>query len=328
MDYNDVSLFVQVVLTGSFTAVATKLGVQKSSVSRSVARLEEDLGVRLLQRTTRSLAPTEAGQAFFDRVRGAVADVDEAANAAKEGGSEPRGIVRLTAPPDSDSFGLPDAIARFVEQYPKIHVELTLVARTVDLVAEGVDLAVRAGKLGDSSLVARKVGMTGFCFVRGAQLSSPSGDDRRRSRICREHECVLFRAHGGRATWTLSGPNGPETIEVTGRVSADEMAFVGKAAAAGAGIALIPVSFARDLVRRQTLEQVLPEFASDGAGLHVVLPSSVFVPSRVALLRDFLVEYLSRELAEAQKQCASHNAARNASRPAVVAGAKRRVARA
>src|SRR5215213_774785 len=100
MDYNDIPLFVRVVESGSFTGAAHALGVQKSSVSRSVSRLEEELGVRLLQRTTRRLALTDAGQAFFERVRGAVAGFDEAANTVRELGAEPRGTVRITATPD------------------------------------------------------------------------------------------------------------------------------------------------------------------------------------------------------------------------------------
>src|SRR5690349_9114268 len=113
MDYNDVPLFVRVVDTGSFTAAAQALGREKSSVSRSIARLEEDLGVRLLQRSTRRLSLTDAGQAFYERVRGAVSGVDEAARAAQELGIEPRGIVRVTAPPDMDALGLPEVLAEF-----------------------------------------------------------------------------------------------------------------------------------------------------------------------------------------------------------------------
>src|SRR5260221_3173738 len=140
MDYNDVPLFVRVVDAGSFTAVAALLGVQKSSVSRGIARLERDLGVRLLQRTTRKLALTDAGQAFYERVRAAVTGVDAAASAVRELGGEPRGAVRVTAPPDASTFSIAEAIARFVKRYPAIHVELSLTSRVVDLVAEGFDL--------------------------------------------------------------------------------------------------------------------------------------------------------------------------------------------
>ncbi len=303
VDYNDVSLFVQVVQLGSFTAVAEKLGVQKSSVSRGVARLEESLGVRLLHRSTRRLATTDAGQAFFERVRRAVADVDDAANAAKEDGSEPRGTVRLTGPPDSQSLGLPEIVAQFLTRYPKIQVELILTARNVDLISEGVDLAIRAGKLVDSSLVARRIGAASMALFGAPSYLGRRGRPEKLADL-RHHGCVLFRGRGGRATWTMSGPNGDESIEVSSRVSADEMEFVGRLAAAGAGIALLPVALAREFVRRDELELVLGGYTFEGGGVHVVLPTSVHVPSRVALLRDFLVEHLTARLAEARRECA------------------------
>jgi DNA-binding transcriptional LysR family regulator len=307
MDFNDIPLFVRVVEAGSFTAAAVALGREKSSVSRSIARLEEELGVRLLQRTTRRLGLTDAGQTFFERVRGAVAGVEEAARAVQELGSEPRGAVRVTAPPDSDELGMAEAIAQFVERYPKIHVELTLTGRTVDLVAEGFDLALRAGRLMDSTLVARRVGSSDL-----ALFAAPAYLKRRgRPRVLQDlaqHDCILFRTRGGRAVWSLSGPNGDETVEVAGSVSADEMGFVARTAAAGVGVANLPLPSARDFVRRNALERILPEYRFTGGVMHLVLPSAAFVPARVALLRDFLFEHLTRELAEANRQCTVHEA--------------------
>jgi DNA-binding transcriptional LysR family regulator len=307
MDLNDVPLFVRVVEAGSFTAVAADLGVQKSSVSRSVARLEEDLGVRLLQRTTRSLALTDAGQTFFERVRSAMQGMDEAASTVRELGTEPRGVIRVTAPPEahSDSFSIAEAIARFVEKYPKIHVELSFSARMVDLVSEGYDIAVRAGKLADSSLVARRVGTT-----RLALFASPAYLERRGTPKTfpelSNHDCVLFQPHGDHALWTLAGPNGEETVEVHGHITTDDMPFVYRCAIAGAGVAQLPILLAREAIRNGRVVQLLPTYSSDGAGLHVVLPSSAFVPARVALLRDYLVEFLSREFNEAHRECAGH----------------------
>lgn len=311
MDYNDVPLFVRVVEAGSFTAAAAALGREKSSVSRSIARLEEELGVRLLQRTTRRLGLTDAGQAFFERVRPAVTGVEEAANAARELGSEPRGTVRLTSLPESDALSVAVAIADFVNRYPKIHVDVTLTGRTVDLVAEGYDLAVRAGHLTDSTLVARRIGSTDLALFAAPAYLKRRGRPASVGDLTR-HDCVLFRARGSRATWTLVGPSGEEstttTVEVTGAVSADDLAFVARCAAAGSGVALIPAMLARDFVQRGALELVLPEHHAVGAPVHVVLPSSTFVPARVVLLRDFLVEHLTREIAEANRQCAVQHA--------------------
>jgi DNA-binding transcriptional LysR family regulator len=304
MDYNDVPLFVRVVETGSFTAAAATLGREKSAVSRSIARLEDDLGVRLLQRSTRRLSLTDAGQAFYERVRGAVSGVEEAANAAQDLGTEPRGVVRLSGPPDIDSMGLPEMLAEFGSRYPKIHVELALTARAVDIVGEGFDLALRGGKLADSRLVARKAGVTALSLFASPDYLKRRSRPRTLADLA-NHECVLFRGHGGRATWTLDGPNGKESVEVTGPMSVDHLAFAARAVAAGVGLGLLPVPLVHAVARTGPLEVVLPEYKITGAALYVVLPSSSFVPTRVALLRDFLVERLSAQIDAATKTCAS-----------------------
>lgn len=307
MDFNDVPMFVRVVEAGSFTAAAAALGREKSSVSRSVARLEEELGVRLLQRTTRRLGLTDAGHAFFERVRGAVIGLEEAASAVQELGGDPRGTVRITTPSGSDTLGIAEALAEFVQRYPKIHVELTLTGRMVDLVAEGFDLALRAGRLTDSTLVARRVGSSDMALFASPLYLKRRGRPKALSDLA-EHECVLFRARGGRATFSLSGPNGDESVEVTGAINADDLDFVARAAVAGAGVALLPILAAGGFATLGKLEQILSEYRLAGAALHIVLPSSAFVPARVALLRDFLFEHLTRVMAEANRQCVAHEA--------------------
>ncbi len=307
MDYNDVPLFVRVVESGSFTGAAHATGLPKSSVSRSVARLEQDLGVRLLQRTTRKLSLTEAGRAFFERVRGPVAGVDEAADAVRELGGEPRGLVRMSAPSDAYAFGAAEAIAEFVRRYPAIRVELALTTRRVDLVAEGFDLAIRAGRLEDSTLVVRRIAAAPLAMFAAPSYLKRRGHPKSLAELA-QHECVLFRSHGGKAMWTLEGPEGERSVEVKGAISVDEMAFLMRACVAGAGIALFPVPLAREPVERGALEPLLSAYtlSPGGSALHVVLPSATFVPTRVALLRDHLVRRLEREIAASQRACTRH----------------------
>jgi DNA-binding transcriptional LysR family regulator len=131
MDFNDIPLFVRVVEAGSFTAVANEEGLQRSSVSRSMSRLERSVGVRLLQRTTRQIALTDAGRVFYEDVRGAISKVDDALNVARELGTEPRGTVRVSSLPDTQNFNLPEMVVEFTRRYPSIRVELVLTARTV-----------------------------------------------------------------------------------------------------------------------------------------------------------------------------------------------------
>ena len=261
MDLNHVAVFARVVELESFTAAAKQLGLPKSSVSRTVTRLEEELGVRLLQRTTRKLHLTEAGQAYFERARVALSGLEEAASAATNMSAEPRGTVRLSAPADIGVLNLADVVARFVRKFPLVHVELSFSSRYVDLVAEGFDLALRAGKLSDSTLIARRIGSDSLGIFASANYLRKRGRPKSLAELA-QHDCVLFRGKNGKCEWRLTGPDGEERVTVRGPVNADEMAFVQQAVAAGLGIA-------------------------------VVTPSARFQPASVTAFRDFLIHELT-----------------------------------
>lgn len=289
IDLGKLAIFVRVVETESFTAAAESLGLPKSSVSRGVARLEEELGVRLLQRTTRRLGLTEAGAAFYQSVRSALSVVDEAVAAAADLGSEPRGPIRLTAPVDLGDF-IAEPLVRFARKYPQIQVDVVLTARLVDLVREGFDLALRASRLLDSSLIARKLGTFASGLFAAPAYLKKRGAPRTLAELA-GHDCVLFRARG-RATWTLRGPKGDEQVEVGGPVSTDDLTFVISVAAAGAGIANLPLTLAARAVSDRRLVHILPDYAHVHSDLSLVMPSGRYVPARVTLLRDFLAAEL------------------------------------
>ncbi|MES1177610.1 MAG: LysR family transcriptional regulator [Myxococcales bacterium] len=296
MDLNHVAVFARVVELESFTAAALQLGLPKSSVSRTVTRLEEELGVRLLQRTTRRLHLTEAGQAYYERARAALGSLEEAALAASNLSVEPRGIVRMTAPGDLGVINLPGIIARFVSKYPLVHVEVSLSARRVDLVAEGFDLAVRAGKLQDSSLVARRIGTDSLALFASPSYLRKHGRPAKLADLA-HHDCVLFRAAGGKAEWRLTGPHGEESVTVHGPINCDEIGFIQQAVAAGAGIGLLPriaVRLAAKGSPQAENVQLLPEFSVAGSDLNVVTPSARFLPASVTVFRDFLVAELTQ----------------------------------
>lgn len=295
MDLNRITVFVRVVEAGSFTGAAAVLGLRKSSASRSVAALEADLGIRLLQRTTRKLSLTDAGRAFYDRARDALAGLDEARNAVSSLGAAPRGLVRITAPVDL-AADLAAVTTVFLRAHPDVRVETLLTARYVDLVKEGFDLAIRAGSLADSSLLARKLGESEFGLFASPAYLDAAGRPRRLADLAR-HECVLYRAGSATARWRLSGPRGDEEVSVRGRVDTDELAFVRAMVLAGFGIALVPVStMIRPLVASGVLERVLPRYALRGAVVHIVWPSRRFEPAAVALFREALAEALPRAL--------------------------------
>jgi len=308
MDLNRVSAFVRVVHDGSFTAAAKALGLPKSSVSRSVAQLEQDLGIRLLHRTTRQLHLTDAGTAFYERVSRALGDIDEATNAASDMQAEMSGVVRVTAPVDLGVWSLAPIVARFVRKHPKIRIEVSLTGRVVDLVAEGFDLAVRAGPLRDSSLIARRVGGLESVAYASPKYVARRGVPKELADLA-EHECVLFRSTSGRATWSLSREDGTvSSVEVSGPVATDDMSFVRKAVLAGCGIGVLPTFLCARAEVTGTLVRVLPEWSLHGAVLHVAYPSNRFVPQRVAVLRDYLLTALGKIGKECETKRAAHEA--------------------
>lgn len=283
VDLNAAVVFVRVVEHGGFTAAAAALGVPKSTVSRSVKRLEEELGARLLQRTSRAVRLTEAGRGYFETASRALAGLEEAAAAVHDEQASPRGVVRVTAAPDVGAALLAPIVARFVRAHPGVRVELLLTSRMVDLVQEGVDLAVRMGKLRDSSLVVRPLGTIGGGLFASKAYLARAGAPARLSDLA-GHACLLFR---GQDRWTLAGPRGAESVEVSGPVSADDMAVLREAAAHGAGIALLPFVAAPGAGAR--LVRVLPAYEQRGAPAQLVYPSARFVPRRVQLLRDAIL---------------------------------------
>ena len=308
MDLNHVSAFVRVVQDGSFTAAARALGLPKSSVSRSIAQLEQDLGVRLLHRTTRKLHLTDAGTAFHNRVARALADIDEATSAASDLQRELRGSVRITAPVDLGVWAVAPIVARFVRRHPTVNIEVRLSSRVVDLVAENFDLAVRAGAVRDESLFARRAGALDLGMYASSRYIARRGAPKTLAELD-AHDCVLHRTDTGTMPWKLTSSTGEEqTVQPRGAIAADDISFLKKAVLAGGGIALLPLF----LVPREELSgklvRVLPDWRLTGSMLHVVYPSARYVPQRVVAFRD----YLLGELGKISARCEAVEAPRRA----------------
>jgi len=288
IDLNDVSTFVQVADGGGFTAAAKTLGVPKSTVSRSLARLEQVLGVRLVHRTTRSLALTQAGRAYYDRVREAVKGVAEATADVVDLGKEPRGSIRVTAPVDVAQVLLAEVVARFVERYPQVRFELTLTSRVVDVVAEGFDLAVRASPLRDSSLVARRLGAAGMGLYASPTYLKRRGVPKAVVDLT-SHEFIRFRSTP--TPLVLETDTQKERVAIEGAIEADDLLFIRRLVEAGAGIALLPLFLATcgPVPERNALTRVLSAWTLRGPSLSVVAPSARLEPRRVKLFREFLL---------------------------------------
>ena len=315
MDLNLVRTFTRVVEAQSFTAAARILGVPKSSVSRGVARLEEQLGARLFERTTRQVRLTHTGQAYYDGASRALAALADAEQSVAESQGEPRGTVRLTVPVNAPRGLLSDLVSRFVQQYPAIRVEVCFTDRAVDLVAEGFDLALRGsqnGRLQGSSLIARKVAQGSMWLMAAPSYLARRGTPRRVSDL-KNHELIVHSGgpHSPR-TWPLRGPNGLEAIEVNGGLASDDLSFIRQLVLRGAGISLLFVH--EDDVDNGALVRVLPDFEVPDLSLSVVMPSNRHLPRRVALFRDALIDAFKdfRSFSAAQSQSQSRAKASNA----------------
>lgn len=292
MDLNHVAVFVKVVGEGGFSAAARALRLPKSSVSRAVALLEDELKVRLLQRSTRKVHLTEAGTAFFERASRGLAGVDEAAVAVTEMQTALRGNIRITAPVDAGVWLLAGPIARFSRLHPGVTVEVVLTSRVVDLVDEGFDLALRAAPLRDSTLVARKAAAVTVALYAAPEYLARRGVPTEVADLAR-HDCVIFRPTRGRTTWNLRGPNGLESIEVGGPIGVDDFSFVRRVVLAGAGIGLLPSFLCQTAITTQRLQRVLPDHALESTPANLVYPSARYLPQRVAALRDYLIAALA-----------------------------------
>lgn len=290
LDLNDIAMFVRVVELSAFAKAGRELGVPTSTVSRAVARLEEALGTQLVQRNTRSVVPTAEGRAFFSDVQPGVLSLQHAARRVEGADRAPRGRLRVSVLNDLGTVFVSRVVAAFAARYPHIALDVELSMRTVRLVEDGFDVAIRASrKLPDSSLVARKVGDLESLIVASPAYLAARGSPRTLDEIA-QHECFLFRGKDGEAEWALEGPEGAVNLRVEGRLSADEYNFVRAAVVDGAGIALIPRILAAADLTAGRLVHVLPEYSVGGGALYVIYAAAAKTPNRIAVFRDFVIE--------------------------------------
>ena len=273
LDLNDVAVFTRVVEAGSFTGAGRALGLPKATVSRRVADLERQVGVRLLQRTTRSLSLTDAGRTYYEESSRALRAIEDANSRLADARAEPAGTIRVSAPIGLGSVFLADTVLDFLSAYPETKVELRLTDEKLNLVEDGIDLAFRTGALADSTLVARKLGST-----QKILCASPDYLDRRGTPLAvadvGRHDCIIAGYSIAGAQWVLEGPHGPETISVSGRVAANTMQLAFRAALAGHGIALLPDGPAATAITEGRLQRVLDQYSASVGGLYAVYPSS------------------------------------------------------
>lgn len=292
MDLNDIVVFTKVVETKSFTGAADALGLPKSTVSRKLAQLEERLGVRLVQRTTRKLALTDIGEAYYERCARIVADIAQAEQIVTDMQATPRGRLRVSASVDFSTRYLGGIVAKFLAEHPEVNVEVEASDKIVDLIEDGFDVAIRFGSLPESSLVARRL-----AHVQLVACAAPSYLERRgmpkHVEELDEHDHVLFTPASRNQTWTLTDGDGNYEFARPARFASNNFGAVREVAIAGGGVALISDFMLADDIDSGALVRVLPGWATRPTEVHAVYPARQNLPPRLTLFLDHLARALN-----------------------------------
>lgn len=286
VDLNDVALFVQVVKAGSFAEAARRAGIPSNSASRRIQQLEQQLGLRLLHRSTRRLSLTDAGEAFYARCADQIDALSEAAVEVAEGSQVPSGKVRVAASADFFNVFQMDWVTEFLVAHPNVRLEFVLSDARADLVSEGIDVAIRAGRVTEPTLVARRIGSGRACMVASPSYLAARGVPTSLDDLA-AHDCLATPPVAGRTLWRLDGPEGSTDVQVTGRFYANAAHVLLKASVAGLGIALLPEVMTTPQVRDGHLVQVLPEHCVKGLDLYLVYLSRRQLPRAVSVFIEF-----------------------------------------
>src|SRR5580704_745939 len=287
MDLNEMLVFARVAQTGSFTTAAADLGMPKSTVSRKVTELEARLKARLLNRTTRKVSLTDVGRTYFDycaRIAGEIEDAERAVGNLQE---VPRGVLRLTTGPNVAFLG--PILNDYLRRYPEVRIEVFCTGRTVDLVEERFDLAIRAGALSDSTLVARSLGKVRWFLVGAPAYLKKQGRPRSIDDLKR-HDCILFGTTPAGAALRLQSGDRTAQVAPSARLMVNDFDLVHAAALAGLGLALLPAYLCLDDIRGKRLERVLRDWEAPSVPVHVVYPSARYISPKVKTFVDHLQE--------------------------------------
>jgi DNA-binding transcriptional LysR family regulator len=293
-DLNDIQYFVAVVEHLGFSAAARALNLPKSSVSRRISALETRMGVRLLERSTRSLRLTEVGAAFYERCRAVLGEIDAAERAVAVTRAEPVGLVRMSCPTGLAQFVLAKILPEFLARYPKVRLQILATNRSIDLVGDNVDIAIRARlELADEASTMRMLYKSELIFVASPAFAASSAAKLRVETLA-ALPFFSFLEEAARPKWTLNGPNG-----VTKELIFDPVLRTGdpnillRATAAGHGIALLPSEVVEDEIREKRLVRILPDWHSNNITIHLVFATHRGIIPAVRVLIDYLAEHFN-----------------------------------
>jgi DNA-binding transcriptional LysR family regulator len=282
----DMEIFARVVNAGSMSAAGREMNLSPAVVSKRIRRLEEKLGTRLLQRTTRQIAMTESGQGFYERVIAILASVEEAESFVSHGTGNARGNLKVAVPTSFGRLHVAPHIGKFLAENPDLSVNLDLSDDFVDIVGDGYDLAIRIAELSDSSLVARRLAPVHRILCASPSYLETNGGPKSIDDLIKNHVTI---AATNQDPWRLAGPDGIETIRTQAPIKTNSNEVVRECVLAGVGIALRSTWDIGPELRDGSLQILLPQYrASKDVGLYAVFPSRKFLPAKVRVFIDFL----------------------------------------
>lgn len=293
-DLNEISIFAKVVEAGSFVRAAESLELPKSTVSAKVSSLEARLGVTLIRRTTRKLHITDAGKDYYQNCVQALRQITGVEEKLHQGQAVPHGTLRITTPVELGGTVMPQVVREFQKKYPEVQLELLLTDRTVDLVAEGYDLAIRAGELKDSSLISKKLGSVYFALFASPQYLKTNGTPKTVKDLT-EHCALHFSALGSRG-WQLHGPRGVVTTSLSRQTKINDLNLIKALAVSGTGVALLPTFFCYPEVQKGRLVRVLEDWKSDLRPVRFIYPKQDFLPKKLSAFLEVATEIITDDL--------------------------------
>ena len=288
-------VFCSVIEAGSFVAAAERSGLSTTAVSRLVAQLEMQLNVRLINRTTRRMNPTNEGFAYFERCTQLLADLEEAEASVSGEARHPRGRLRLTAPIALATLRLAPAFAAFCRTYPEITLDVVLSDGVADFVEEGLDLAIRVGRVGSENLVARHIGETALLIAASHDYLARAGNPGHPEDLLR-HACFTYTYSATGNQWQFEDEAGQSvSVRIGGPVNANNGMLLAEMAAAGSGIVLAPCFILQPLIAAGRLVQVLPEWKQRRLPIHVVYPTRRHLSAKVQAMTGFLSNWFAEQ---------------------------------
>ncbi len=283
--------FRTVIEAKSFNGAAKQLGASTAAVSRRVSALESALGVKLLHRTTRKIDPTEAGKQFYEDVQNIFCTLEEAEERVREGRETIKGHLRVAAPSSFGVHCLSPIIPDFMKHYPELKAQFHLEDKQTDLVAEGIDVAIRIGFLKDSTLIATRIGTAPKVFCASPEYLKQHGEPKKPAELA-THSCLHYSLLSKKEEWHFDA----EKIEISGPLSTNNGEVLKEAAIQGMGIAMLPTFIVHDALRNGRLKPILASYSPEPFGLYAVRLSRHFTPAKVSVFIDYLKQHFASGL--------------------------------